>query len=1002
MDMATIRGIYGLAWLLFLPSGMRAEGLKFNRDVRPILSENCFFCHGQDPKHRKADLRLDLAEEATADHDGVRAIVPGKPEESALIKRIENTDPDEMMPPPESHKTLKPEQILLLRQWIAEGASYEKHWSFQPAVRVAVPSVKQTDWVKQPMDALVLAKLESASLAPSPAATPERWLRRVSLDLTGIAPTAQELDVFAAAVPTQGEAAFAAAVDRLLAHPRFGERMAQDWMDAARYADSHGFNNDTNREMWRWRDWVIEAFNENKPYDRFLTEQLAGDLLPSPTLEQRIATGFCRNHVINSEGGIIGEEYRVEYVVDRVRTLGMSTLGLTLECARCHDHKFDPITQKDYYALFAFFNQLEESGEDGRTANASPLLASPTKAQAATLAEMDEKIAALAAKTPRDLNAILTPPTAAWSLGAKAGAEGAFALVNEAKPDEAPLAEGLKNLKQDPTRGAVLQFTGESGQKIKRPVDFDKAWSFSGWVNWQGGEGTIFSNQNFSFPMSSDSYGRGVTLRLTAQGQVEMRMAVHWPAYNVQTISRERLAPNIWQHVTIVSDGTRRGRGLRVFLNGQEATQIKVHDGLEAGGLNQDDFALGEDRLPVPARLRGSLAALQFFDRALELKEFVPWSEEELAKLQTDRQKLWRELPTTMIMEELSTPRTTSVLKRGQYDAPGEKVQPGVPEGLLGAWPEGAPRNRLGLAAWLTKPEHPLTARVAVNRFWQQLFGVGLVKTAEDFGFQGEYPPQLELLDWLARDFVEGGWNVKQLLRSIVLSATYRQDSAISPGLLERDPENRLLARGARFRLPAEQIRDHALFASGLLKERVGGPSVFPPQPPDLYKGIVVAAAYAGTSWVESTGDDRYRRSFYTHLKRTVPYPVLNVLDAPDREFCAVRRSRTNTPLQALTLMNETGMVEAAQHFGKRLMTEGGTTPAERLTHGFRLATSRAPRPAELASLQHTFGKFLEDFTNDPAAAQAYAATEKPEPDLASYIAIASLLLNLDESLTKN
>jgi hypothetical protein len=933
--------------LLFSSLAAFAEPLRFNRDIRPILADKCFACHGQDPKQRKGELRLDVAAEAMAERKGGRAIVPGKPDESTVMQRILTTDPDDVMPPPDSHRTLEPAEKEKLRQWIVEGAAYEQHWAFQPPVRVPLPAVKSAAWVQQPMDALVLAKLESLGIAPSPPAAPERWLRRVSLDLTGLVPAPPELDAFAADVKQRGEAAYADAADRLLASPRFGERMAQDWLDAARYADSHGFNNDTSREMWRWRDWVIAAFNRNQPYDRFLTEQIAGDLLPAASLEQRIATAYCRNHVINSEGGIIDEEYRVEYVVDRLRTLGMSVLGLTLECARCHDHKYDPLTMSDFYSLYAFFNQVPEYGEDGRSANASPLLISPTEEQSAKLRSMDDRLRTL--QTARDTAQILTPDKAAWTLP---------------QNRSAPLREH---------------------QEIQRPVDFDKAWSFTGWLRWEGGGGTVFSNQNFAVAESSTSHGGGVALRVTAEGALELRMAARWPAYSVQTFSDERLKQNAWHHVAVISDGTKRARGLRAFLDGVEITQVKQHDGLEAGGMNANPLRIGSEGAKQPAAWRGDLAELRFYDRALADSELFPWDGDDLAKLQTERQKFWRDLPTTMVMQELAVPRPTFELKRGQYDAPGEAVTPGVPESLLGAWPQGAPRNRLGLAQWLTGADHPLTARVAVNRFWQQLFGTGLVKTSEDFGVQGEYPPQLELLDWVARDFVESGWNVKALLRGTVLSAAYRQDSAITPALLERDPENRLLARGARFRLPAEQIRDQALHVSGLLSERVGGPSVFPPQPPDLYKGIVVAASYAGTTWTESTGDDRVRRSLYTYLKRTVPYPVLNVFDAPDREFCAVRRARTNTPLQALTLMNEPSMLEAARAFASRMMAEGGGSPAERLAWGFRAATSRAPRAEERVSLEQTYNKLL------PGSTEADAMN-----------VMAGLLLNLDETLTRN
>ena len=1037
-----------------------AEPLSFNADIRPILSENCFYCHGQDPKHREAKLRLDLPEEATRERDGVVAVVPGKPEESEMIARLLSQDRDEVMPPPKANKHVTPEQIARLRRWIGEGAKYQQHWSFIPPQRAAPPEVKQAGWARTAMDRFVLARLEREGLAPSAEATPSAWLRRASFDLTGLAPTPAELDAFAAEVAARGEPAYALATDRLLAAPRFGERLAQDWLDAARYADTHGFNNDSGRSMWRWRDWVIDAFNENKPYDQFLLEQFAGDLLPQPTLEQRLATGFARNHVINSEGGIIDEEYRVEYVVDRVRTLGMSTLGLTLECARCHDHKFDPITQRDYYQLFAFFNQVPEVGEDGRVANAAPFMDAPTREQQERFRQLDAdtagKTAALAKllagdrekrgdaevlaglKTTLAAAVASAPEPAALLLGARTTADGKVELVNLGGPEVKALGSPGVGAAENAEFGTVLSFDGAAGAAVSGSVvEFGKAWSLATWLRWTGGEAALCSTMEMQGSASAGEYGRGIAVRLTAEGRVEVRLAVRWPAYAAQVFTAESVQAGRWQHVAVTCDGTRKAAGIRVFIDGAECAKEVRHDGCTADGLG-GTLRIGEEAAPEPHRLRGELAGLRLYPRALEPAVLRPWVETTLARAlvagagekdraewlrelllrrtepdfarlceerdfsREARRLLTREVPTTMVMEELPVQRETHLLKRGMYDAPGEVVQAGVPEALLGAWPKDAPRNRLGLARWLTQPEHPLTARVAVNRFWQQLFGTGIVKTSDDFGSQGEYPVHPELLDWLARDFIESGWNVKALLRTLILSATYRQDSAISPALRERDPENRLLARGPRVRLPAEQIRDHALAVSGLLRQRLGGPSVFPMQPAALYKGIVVAADYPSTTWTDSTGDDLYRRSLYTFWKRTVPYPVLNVFDAPDREFCAVRRSRTNTPLQALTMMNEPAMVEAARQLGGRMLREGGADEAARLAFGFRAATSRQPRAEELAVLLETLGRFRKDFAADGDGARALLKTEKPDAELAAYAALGGLLLNLDETVTKN
>lgn len=1041
-----------------------AEPVQFNRDIRPILSENCFYCHGQDPKHREADLRLDLPEDAMRATNGVAAIVPGKPEKSEIIIRLLSKDADEVMPPPKAHKLVTPEQVSLLERWIAEGAKYETHWAFIPPQKVQLPEVKAADWARDELDRFVLAKLEREGLNPARQATAAAWLRRASFDLTGLAPSPLELDAFDTDVKAKGESAYEAAVDRLLGSPRFGERLAQDWLDAARYADTHGFNNDTGRSMWRWRDWVIDAFNANKPYDEFLVEQFAGDLLPQPSLDQRIATGFGRNHVINSEGGIIDEEYRVEYVVDRVRTLGMSTLGLTLECARCHDHKFDPITQKNYYEFYAFFNQVQELGEDGRVANAAPFIQAPTKEQQAKFGLLDQGIASKTLEIERILSEdravhdddrvghrlkeIITgeeftaPQAASLLLEGRAGLDGKTELFNRLDPQSKAVGVATVIPADHSELGSVLRFDGQAGATLAdNPVKADKPWSLLTWVRWSGGEAAICSTMDMRESMTSVNYGKGVAIRVTEAGRVEVRFSMRWPSYAAQVITEEKISSDRWQHLAVVFDGSGTAAGIRVFIDGIECAKEVRHDGMRtsakgfsAGG---GKFQIGDEAAPEPLRFRGELAGFSLYPISLEPDQFRPWVETSLARvlssemsrdrsewlrgqllrrtnpsysalvdevlaLRDERRLLYREVPSTMVMAELPAPRVTHLLERGMYDAPGEVVQPGVPENLLGKWPADAPRNRLGLARWLTQAENPLTARVAVNRFWQQLFGVGIVKTSDDFGFQGEYPAHLHLLDHLALDFIASGWNTKGMLRRLVLSSTYRQDSAISPELLERDPENRLLARGPRVRLSAEEIRDHALAVGGLLRQRLGGPSVFPAQPEGLYKGIVVDSNYPGTSWTDSTGDDLYRRSIYTYWKRTVPYPVLNVFDAPDREFCAVRRSRTNTPLQALTMMNEPSMVDAGRRLGGRMIREGGADDRSRLGFGFRAVTGRLPSDEEHVVLLETLDHFRKDFTEDGEGAKALLGTTSPDPELAAYAALGGLLLNLDEAVTKN
>ena len=1035
-----------LSRLLFLSAAaivaFGAPKLDYGRDIRPILSENCFHCHGQDSPKRMANLRLDTFEGATAK----AALVPGKPDSSGLYQRITAEDKNRRMPPASSNRSLTPAQVATLKRWIEEGGTYSRHWAFIPPVRPAVPAGEDA------IGYLVSQSLAAEGLKLSTPASPETWLRRATLDLTGLPPTLAELDAFAAAPD------YEQAVSRLLASPRYGERMAMDWLDVARYADTHGFNNDSARSMWRWRDWVIQSFNANLRYNRFLTEQLAGDLLPHATLDQRIATGFGRNHVINSEGGIIEEEYRVEYVADRVRTLGMAWLGLTLECARCHDHKYDPITQRDHYQFHAFFNNVPELGEDGRVANAVPLMPAPTAAQETRLKQLGaamvdgQRTAAgreanwrWRKSSPAEVTALargLTPPAGAvLELGCETAGE--FTLV-----------EGVAG--QACTLGAARPLEKAVPVGSRQPL------TLSTWVQPGAGDSDapLFSAIDYARSMASVRYGAGIELRLSG-GELEFRFGQRYPAYSIRVQSEgASLSADQWRHVALVYSGDANDPAamrapaswVRMFVDGREVPVRILNDGAPLGGKTEKPtptrFRVGWDNRPQSAHYTGRLDEAAFFDRALTPEQIgqlfwsraLPYaaarlqekkaSATETAWLRTallrqqdvlyaaadravtaaraERLALEREVPTVMVMGELSPQRQTYLLKRGAYDMPGEKVEPAVPEDLLGAWPAGAPRNRLGLAQWLTKPDHPLTARVVVNRFWQQLFGQGLVKSSENFGVQGDSPSHPELLDWLAREFIDSGWDVKALLKRMVLSPVYRQDSALTAALLARDPENRLLARGPRVRLPAESIRDQALLIAGLLSERLGGPSVYPYQPADLYKGIVVAADYPGTNYILSQGADLYRRSLYTFWKRTVPHPTMTVFDAPDREFCIVRRSSTNTPLQALTLLNDPIFVEAARKLAERAIHEGGTTADGRLRLAFRLATGRAPDGQDLGILRQTLEQMQRAYAADEKSARAFLSAGASALDgsiavseLAAYTAITTIILNLDETITK-
>lgn len=990
--------------------------LEFNRDIRPILSENCFLCHGQDPKHREADLRLDSFEEATRDLGGYAAIVPGHPENSELLARLETSEKDEVMPPPKSNRHVSKEQIAVLRRWISAGAKYQRHWAYEPPRKTEVPPV-DSDRPLHPIDAFVRAKLTQEGLSPSPEAAPETWLRRASLDLTGLPPTLPELDQFQKAVKERGEGAFGEAADRLLASPHFGERLAIDWLDIARYADTHGFNNDSARVMWRWREWVIESFNANLPYDQFITQQLAGDLIPDATVEQRLATGFCRNHVINSEGGIIDEEYRVEYVADRVRTLSTAWLGLTFECAKCHDHKFDPITQRDYYQLFAFFNSVPEHGEDGRVANAVPIMAAPNRNQVAALSAKEKEIAGLDAR----LDASFTPPTG----------DQADDLIARGREEAAGL-DGIIAYGYEPWHSKDYPEAPAKVPDGKISFTSQESFAVAFWVNPDADNPSdvpLLSAINYQGSPADSGYGKGRDIRLI-DGEIEFRISDRYPAYATIIRSRTaRIQPGQWRHICLTGAKAAHARDLRIFIDGVKMAVEVRYDGLS--GLPGDQgITIGAGNLPNGSRFRGQIKDIRGFPRRLNADETHTLSlvqpaeramrEAQLRKTLPDlwqaRAKAWDEylrlqrgLPTTMVMHELPSPRPAHILTRGQYDAPGEAVEPNVPEKLIASWPADTPHNRLGLAKWLTQPNHPLTARVVVNRYWAQLFGTGLVKTVEDFGSQSEWPSHPEVLDWLARDFIESGWDVKRLFRSLVLTATYRQASAVSSALVMRDPENRLLARGPRVRLPAEVIRDQALAISGLLSPRLGGPSVYPYQPEKFYDGVVVGAAYPGTIWTQGSGEDLYRRSLYTFWKRTVPHPAMTTLDAPDREFCTARRSRTNTPLQALLLWNEPGYVEAARHLAGRMIKEGGTDDTSQVIYGFRLATCRAPSAEEVQILSNSLAALRSDFNRNSADADALLKVGAspndpaiPAIDLAAATGVASMILSLDETITKN
>ena len=1024
--------------------GMEDIGrIDFNRDIRPILADNCFTCHGPDAQQRVNDLRLDLREVAFSDRKGHPAIVPGDVAASVLHQRVSSSDPAQRMPPMDSGRDLTDTQIQLLTEWIRQGAEWTEHWAFIAPQRHDPPEAQLKNWNRNPLDNFILARLEQEGLQPSAEADRNTLIRRVTLDLTGLPPTPDDVATFLA---DSSPHAYETVVDRLLSSTRYGEHMAVRWLDAARYADTSGYQNDGPRSMWRWRDWVINAFNSNQPFDQFTIEQLAGDLLENPTLEQRIATGFNRNHRGNAEGGIIPEEYQVEYVVDRVDTTFTVWLGLTIGCARCHDHKYDPIRQQDFYQIFAYFNNIPESGRAIKEGNSPPLVKAPLPEEQVRLIQLDSDIGAAEsrlqalqdelAETERVWEAGFVPTQPVnWSVAA--------GLVNHFGFD-GNLTDSVKNTDAALDGKQVMYVAGQLGQALELDGAsvfnagdsanfgyFDK-FSIAAWVHASGDNGTLISR------MTPVEEGAGYYIHLR-DGRLQVNLIKRWLDDAIRVESRESLPRDRWYHLAVTYDGSRLADGIRVYVDGQpipldvkldrlNQTFALLTEPLRIGG-GQRSFIGGMDDVRIYGR---DLAAMEVQllavpqtvseililpaesrDVAQQRKltryfldhhapDVIRDADRQLTELRQQRRTFFENLPTVMVMQEMEQPRETHVLIRGQYDRPGAKVEPGVPAAFP-AMPANSPSNRLGLARWLVSPDHPLTARVAVNRFWQLYFGHGLVGTSEDFGVQGESPSHPKLLDWLATEFVRLGWDMKALQKMLVTSATYRQVSHISPELILRDPDNRLLARGPRQRLPAETIRDQALFVSGLLTDRVGGPSVKPYQPEGLWQEIAT-----DTEYTQSHGEDLYRRSLYTYWKRTVAPPSMVTFDATSREACIVQRTRTNTPLQALALMNDVTFVEAARVLAQRSMTDVDGSIDDQLAHAFLTATARIPRPEELVVLVRRFQRSLEIFRNDPSAAHdlvhvgEFVVNEKLHVcELAACTTVTSLILNLDEVVNK-
>ena len=1026
-----------------------ADKLQFNRDIRPILSENCFLCHGPDSASRQADLRLDVREQAVADRSGVRALAPGQVEASELVRRILAVDPEERMPPAKSALKLTAKQIDLLKRWIAEGAEYQPHWSFLPLQRAEPPQVTHPPDIVHPIDRFIRARLAREGLSPAAEADKATLLRRVTFDLTGLPPGLAEVD---ACLADGSAAAYDRLVDRLLASPQYGERMASMWLDAARYADTNGYQSDGPRFMWRWRDWVIEAFNRNLPFDQFTIEQLAGDLLPQPTREQLIATGFNRNHRGNSEGGIIPEEYLVEYAVDRVDTTATVWLGLTVGCARCHDHKFDPISQREFYQLLAFFNGVPELGKVTRDGNSVPLLKAPTREQELHLAQLQQEVSQAQRKWQR-VQPELDAAQLAWEAMLAASFEAMDWTIEQALTAHLPFEGSLRELVkgQEGTSagdstfaagrlGSAALLDGQNPIQAGDVADFGESdrFSIAAWI-----QPTADQAMSILSRMDEENSLLGYELHYN-RGKIQVNLVNRILDDAIRVETQATFAPGAWRHVLFTYDASKVAAGVQIYVDGRPQPLKVISDNLSNAFRSTQPLRIGIRGTTLPfiglidevrcygRELSASEAAvlacsdsirhiaglkpadrsaeqaqkiaLCFLDQACPLE--ILEARTRLHDASAKHAEFLGDLPTTMVMQEKPGPREAPLLIRGQYDKPGEVVAAGVPASLppLSA---SLPGNRLGLAQWLVDPENPLTARVAVNRFWQMLFGEGLVRTAEDFGSQGEPPSHPELLDWLAADFIRSGWDVKRLHKLIVSSGVYRQSSKITPQLWARDPENRLLARGPRFRLPAEMIRDSALSLSGLLVQRLGGPSVKPYQPAGLWEELGTNSASAYGSYQQDSGESLYRRSLYTYWKRTVPPPAMMTFDAAGREMCTVRQSRTNTPLQALNLMNDVTYVEAARVLAAHAMRKADT-PAAQIDYLFRRALARAPGAAERVLLMRSLERQRRQFQDEPALAAALLATgnwpadkELSQPDLAALATVASIVLNLDEAITK-
>ena len=1024
--------------------------LTYNRDIRPILADACFACHGPDSASRKADLRIDQRDAAI----DMGVLVPGEPDESELLRRILTEDPDEQMPPPETKKFLTAQQKELLSRWIEQGAQYEPHWSLITPARPELPQTADPDWCTTPIDHFILARLEAEGLSPGHEADRRTLARRACLDLTGLPPTPEQVAEFLA---DESPEAYENYVDRLLETSGWGEHRARYWLDYARYADTHGIHFDNFREMWSYRDWVIDAFNQNMPYDQFTIENLAGDLLPDRSLSQLIGSGFNRCNMTTNEGGIIDEEYLVLYTRDRTETVGQVWMGMTVGCGVCHDHKFDSLSQREFYEMAAFFNNSTQGARDGNIKDTPPIINVPLDADRDRWAALDTEIPAARQRVDERRTAA-GPQFEQWLSTANVE-EITGAIPTESLALHAPFTEGEGRVARvtvgDETRDVPL---AESAAWIEGPAtralqpqgqafeladagDFeqDEAFTCAAWVKLPAndGHGALCSR------MDNEGDFRGWDFWMQRR-QIGTHIVDTWPDNAIKVVGKAQVPANEWTHVTVSYDGSRTAAGVKVYYNGEPQETNVEAEGLDGTIRTSVPFKIGQRNTSEPLSGVG-LQDLRIYGRALtpgeakslarvshfagllakaadqrtdaEQAELYNWWLETfddefqsrtaaLAKLEAEQNAIKTRGTIAHVMQEKADPAMAYVLYRGEYDQRRDEVTPDTPSAMP-PFPEGLPRNRLGFAQWLLLPEHPLTARVTVNRFWQEVFGTGIVRTAGDFGVMGELPSHPELLDWLAVDFRESGWDVKRLFRQIVTSSAYRQSAAVTPEKLERDRANRLISRGPRFRMDAEMVRDHALAASGLLSPKVGGPSVKPYQPEGVWEAIAMNVSNT-RSYQRDSGEALYRRSMYWFWKRMAPPASMDIFNAPNREYCVVQRERTNTPLQALVTLNDEQFVEAARYLAQRAISESGESFDDRIEFISQRIVARSFRPEERKIIRSSLDELSAYYEANLEDARALLSVGEIPPDdamnpaeLAAWTMLTNQLMNLDEILCK-